>query len=766
MKEILKKTLSPEYLNIFRKARSLSGLAYQDIRVNMLGQIFPIKPMFISIMANDVCNSRCQMCLIWQQKKDKELSPDELGKIVNDPFFGQVKHIGVTGGEPTLRQDLPELFRVLCTRSSKLDGASIITNAILEKVVKEQVSACAQVCQEHGVGFGVMVSLDGLGEVHDTVRGRKNNFQSALNTINYFRDQGIKVSFGCTITDSNALYVDELLDFAIEEDLYGRFRVAEYIDRLYNGPQTEHIRSFDAKTAYHLGLFFYRLEHCGFEKVPAHLKTYRSKRAMLAEGKPRQTGCPYHTKGVILTAKGELLYCSPKSPVLGNALTQSPSQIYFSNLDKRREIIKKDCDSCIHDYHVPPTFREKLSFYLESRRRGRLYDCESLVNQAKRLPSSPKAIADVSTLCSDKVLIVGWYGTETAGDKAILWSIIHRLRSRSHPPKQIYISSLEPFICQWTVNEMELGDIGVVETFAKEFEHTCQHVDEIVVGGGPLMDIKALNHMLYAFIQGAKSGAINRVEGCGIGPLSSPLYTQVVKQMLRLSHHATLRDENSAHRCRTEFSISNVVVTPDPAVEYVEAIKAQPHLLSIDPPLGKTRNVACFLRKWGREYAGELDEPDYIATKNAFETEVVKLILYIAKYQSVENIHLLPMHTFYLGGDDRIFNRHLAKDITNHSELESQATDVKFARGPISPLEILQSMHHAQFNICMRFHSVLFAETLGVPYLAIDYTGGGKIKAFLEKKGKLDCLISLQDLASGDWRIRVNNVFNLATLPT
>lgn len=752
MKYILKEILSEGHLDSLRKVRNLSQLAYQDVRFNVLGQVLPMKPTFISMMANDVCNSRCQMCLIWKQKKDMELIPDELKIILNDPFFDQVKHIGVTGGEPTLRQDLPNIFQVLCTRQPKLDGVSIITNAILEKVVQERVSACAQICRDHGIHFGVMVSLDGLGDVHDTVRGRKNNFQSALNTINYFREQEIPVSFGCTITSSNAIYVDELLDFAISEGLYGRFRVAEYINRLYNDEQTEHIRDFDEKTAYHLGLFFYRLEHCGFEKVPAHLKTYRSKRAMLVEDKPRQTGCPYHTHGVILTARGELLYCSPKSPVLGSVLTQSPSKIYFSNISKRREIIKNNCDNCIHDYHVPPTFREKIVFYLECRRRSRIYNCSSLIVQAKVLPLSQKTGLDLSTLGSDKVLIVGWYGTETVGDKAILWSIIHRLRSRPKPPKQIYLASLEPFVCQWTVKEMVLGNISIVKTFSKDFEGACRNADEVVVGGGPLMDLEALNHILFALIQGVKSGAVNRVEGCGLGPLVDPVYTQVVEQILRLSHHVTLRDSHSVDRCEQEFSIRGVVETPDPATEYVEVIKSQAHLLSSTPPLGGASNISCFLREWGRDYGGALSDEEFIVTKTAFETELVKLIMYVARLQSVDHVHLLPMHTFYMGGDDRILNRRLAKSLKISTAVEQQSLDVEFARGPISPLEILQSMHQAQFNICMRFHSVLFAETLGVPYLAIDYTGGGKIRSLLKQKGKLNHLISLKDVADGKWQ--------------
>lgn len=755
IRQALKSALSDRQLNLIRTARSLSQLAYEDIRVNMLGQVFPMKPTAISMMANDVCNSRCQMCLIWQQKKDQEITPEELTKLLSDPFFNQVRHVGITGGEPTLRPDLPELYRAVCTQLPNISGASIITNAIIADVVRERVLASIEVCKQHKVDFAVMVSLDGLGEVHDEVRGRKGNFDSAIRTINYFRQQGIPTSFGCTITKSNALYVDELLDYAISEGIYGRFRVAEFIDRLYNSSQGEFIRSFDDKTAYHLGLFFFRVEH-EFETHSMFQKTYRSIRGMLAEGKPRQTGCPYHTQSVILTARGELLYCSPKSPVLGNALQTSPSKIYFSNLEKRRELIQNDCDHCIHDYHVPVSFREKLAFFVESNRRHQKYHSAGLVKRSKSIQPKEKAEATIANPQSKTVLIVGWYGTETTGDKAILWTIIQNLRSRTHPPEQIYLASLYPFISHWTVKEMELGDIAIVETYSREFEQCCDKVDEVVVGGGPLMDIEALNHMLYAFIKAAQRRALTRVEGCGIGPLVSPLYIQVVAELLRLADCVTLRDGASTERALKEFAISSVTTVPDPATNYVEFIKSTA-LQDATPPLGRARNIACFLREWGRDYAGSLDEATYRTTKQQLETQLVSLISMLSQSFAAD-IHLLPMHTFTMGGDDRVLNRRLSKQLLAQPEIQASQRAVQFARGPVSPLEILQSMYHAEFNLCMRFHSVLFAETLGVPYLAIDYTGGGKIKAFLQERGKLDRLISLQDIASGEWRVQLEHL--------
>lgn len=760
LKLTIKSKLTAKQQNLIRKAYSLSQLAYQDVRVNLLGQILPMKPVAISMMANDVCNSRCQMCLIWQQKKDYEMSPDDLAKVLSDPLFSNVAHIGITGGEPTLRKDLPELFRVACTTLPNLSATSMITNAIIEDVVKQRVTECAEVCRQYGKDFGVSVSLDGIEEVHETVRGRKGNFDSAIGVIDYLREIGIPVSFGCTITNSNALYVDELLDFVKAKGLSGSFRVAEYINRLYNDKQTEHIRSFDEKTVYHLGLFFFRAEH-SFELNSTKQKTYRSIRGMLAEGKPRQTGCPYHTQTVILTSRGELLYCSPKSPIIGNTLKDSAKKLYFSNLDKRKEIIKNNCDDCIHDYHVPVNFREKVAFFLESKRKHHKYNCQKLVKQAAKLTKQQKSITDVFQLTSKTTLIVGWYGTETAGDKAILWTIIKNLRSRLQPPEKIYLASLYPFVSQWTVKEMALGEIEVVETFSREFEQICDRVEEVVVGGGPLMDIEALNHMLYSFMRASKSGAVARIEGCGIGPLVNPLYIKVVAEMMRLADVVTLRDAASTERCVNQFSGSNVRTVADPATDYVEYIKSEPQLINTVPILGTSANVSCFLREWSGEYAAKRTPEEYVNLKIKFETELAKLIAAVAQSQNLD-VHLLPMHTFQVGGDDRVFNRRLAKDISGLLGETEPESKVRFARGVVSPEEILQSMNGAQFNICMRFHSVLFAETLGVPYLAIDYTGGGKIKAFLTAKGQLNRLISLEEVAAGQWSDKIAGLLPLS----
>ena len=57
------------------------------------------------------CNSRCVMCDIWKNEIEGEMAPGEYAKI---PV--SLKGINITGGEPFLREDLPEILSVMQSR--------------------------------------------------------------------------------------------------------------------------------------------------------------------------------------------------------------------------------------------------------------------------------------------------------------------------------------------------------------------------------------------------------------------------------------------------------------------------------------------------------------------------------------------------------------------------------------------------------------------------------------------------------------------------
>ncbi|MEQ9303782.1 MAG: radical SAM protein, partial [Marinoscillum sp.] len=165
----------------------LAKLKYQDYKRLHLAQRKPELPEVINMNANDICNSKCTMCNIWKQKLDFEITPTQLEEVLRDPLFSKIKAVGITGGEPTLREDLPDLYEACCKSLPTLQGLSIITNAIKDKDVIARVTRVGEICDQYGVKFSMMVSLDGYGETHDRIRGVKGNFESAMRVINHFR---------------------------------------------------------------------------------------------------------------------------------------------------------------------------------------------------------------------------------------------------------------------------------------------------------------------------------------------------------------------------------------------------------------------------------------------------------------------------------------------------------------------------------------------------------------------------------------------------
>lgn len=362
---------------------------------------FNTKIEVINLNANDICNSKCIMCNIWKNKKDNDFDPDQLKKLLSDPLYSNVTHVGITGGEPTLRSDLEMVFESVIYSLPKLRGVSIITNGIRQKDIINKILSINNLCLKNHVHFSVMVSLDGYKKVHNKNRGRENNFDSALSVHNYIKYQTeIPISIGCTITKNNVWNLDEFLFFIRNNKINARFRVAEFIERLYNSDLVTEIRNFTDDEKYQIQLFFHKVIST-YEESETVKRTYLSIIEML-NGKKRQIGCPYKKNGIVINSKGELSYCAPKSPILGNGINNSSIQLYKKFNKIKSNINKTHCDDCIHDYHFHKTFKEyvvnfKIVFWKK-------FITIKYVKYVKILSS----LVNKSEANKNRILIVGW----------------------------------------------------------------------------------------------------------------------------------------------------------------------------------------------------------------------------------------------------------------------------------------------------------------------------------------------------------------------
>jgi polysaccharide pyruvyl transferase WcaK-like protein/MoaA/NifB/PqqE/SkfB family radical SAM enzyme len=647
--------------------------------------------------------------------------------------------VGVSGGEPTLRNDLDQMFEVFVSSVKNLKGIGLITNAINTNQVLSSIEKVDKVCKQAGVPFNVMVSLDGIGAVHDSVRGREGNFQSALHVLRHLRDEtDIPLLIGCTIIKENVWNVDEVLQFCRDENINGRFRVAEFIERLYNQDLTGQIRNFDDDERYQIALFFSKLLY-SYETSPIIKETYKNIIGMISEDQPRSSGCPYRHTAICMDCAGNLFYCSPKSPKIGSCLEKSAYDIYKENLHIRQEIIAQQCSSCIHDYHDEPSDLMKQQDAVRQEWISKLSIVSSL--EMAKTVELPAAVAE-QTL--KRILIIGWYGTETAGDKAILDEILLCFRDR-YPNVQMTVASLYPFVTKRTLKELGREDIAIIETYSATYLETCRSSDAVIMGGGPLMGMEPLGFVLAAFAEAAKSGVPTVIEGCGIGPIAEEVHIETLKEIIRLSSVIRVRDTESLAWIERHTARRDAICAGDPAAGYVK--RYMNNDIAVHQ---KQQTLACFLREITTEYMAGMTIEDFLDFRSKFEEELGKLVRYICVTTGLKPV-LMPMHTFVIGNDDRDFARRFAGE---------HLTGLEYTIGNriYSAQDILSTMLDSDLCLCMRFHSVLFTDVLGVPYIPVDYTGGGKIMGFLKDKDKLDEYLDRKTVAAGLWREQVDKV--------
>jgi MoaA/NifB/PqqE/SkfB family radical SAM enzyme len=136
-------------------------------------------PMSLTVSVTSACNSRCKTCRIYETRYD-QMSIAQYGRLFQS--LGRTPlWVTLSGGEPFLREDLPEICAALYSRCRPA-VINIPTNGILHQKIAPAVQTIATSCS--GARVVVNLSLDAVGDMHDEIRGVPGNFEKALNTYN------------------------------------------------------------------------------------------------------------------------------------------------------------------------------------------------------------------------------------------------------------------------------------------------------------------------------------------------------------------------------------------------------------------------------------------------------------------------------------------------------------------------------------------------------------------------------------------------------
>ena len=157
------------------------------------------------------CNLRCVHCYTDSDGRPApgELSTEEGLRLIDDLAAFRVPSLLFSGGEPFLRQDLPDLLDHAAGRGIR---AVISTNGTLID------GDGARMLKDRGVTY-VGISLDGMEETNDRFRGSEGAFRRAMKGFDACRAAGVRTGLRLTLTRHNVRDLDGIFDFLEKEDI-------------------------------------------------------------------------------------------------------------------------------------------------------------------------------------------------------------------------------------------------------------------------------------------------------------------------------------------------------------------------------------------------------------------------------------------------------------------------------------------------------------------------------------------------------------------
>jgi radical SAM protein with 4Fe4S-binding SPASM domain len=165
-------------------------------------------PILVSWEVTKACNLNCSHCAS-QTMEGREIDTWEGLELIEHLHDLGVFILSFSGGEPFIR---PDIFRLL-ERARELDiQIGLTTNGIL---LDEETVQRLSVLEP----FNVHISIDGVGEVHDSFRNRTGVFDIAIRSLGLLKQYRVPCGITTSLTKRNFSDLENIKEFVIQNDI-------------------------------------------------------------------------------------------------------------------------------------------------------------------------------------------------------------------------------------------------------------------------------------------------------------------------------------------------------------------------------------------------------------------------------------------------------------------------------------------------------------------------------------------------------------------
>jgi|GEM_PF-198997 len=174
------------------------------------------------------CNSKCVMCDIWQIANPPQIDPNEYRKLPPT-----LRDINISGGEPFLHPEIVKIVKVLtetCPKARLVISTNGFASALIEQKMKEILRIKPDI--------GIAISIDGIGKMHEQVRGVLNAYEKAINTLECLQKLGMKnLRFAFTVLPQNVEHFSLVYNEARERGVQFTHALAQSSEHYFGGKQ-------------------------------------------------------------------------------------------------------------------------------------------------------------------------------------------------------------------------------------------------------------------------------------------------------------------------------------------------------------------------------------------------------------------------------------------------------------------------------------------------------------------------------------------------
>ncbi len=297
----------------------------------------PTAPYRMDLAITYRCNNDCHHCYNARVRSFPELDTSQWFTILDKLWLLGIPHIVFTGGEPTLRADLPELIRY-AENNGQITGLNTNGRRLKDK---DYLHSLIDAGLDH-----VQITLESHApEIHDLMVNHHNAWQETVEGIRNVLETRLYVMTNTTMLSHNQQTIPDTLEFlgklgmptvGLNALIYSGKGKTVGTGLMESELEPLLTQAKEITSRYGQKLIWYTpTQYCNFDPVQMELGV---------------KGCTAALFNMCIEPDGSVLPCQSYYQSLGNILSEDWQSIWNHDLAvslRERKLLPKKCSSCL-----------------------------------------------------------------------------------------------------------------------------------------------------------------------------------------------------------------------------------------------------------------------------------------------------------------------------------------------------------------------------------------------------------------------------------